>query len=191
MFLYEALENRYISWGFFFFFSAAECSYSATLFLQTAWHHAAVPAFMAVWGILEHRLHLLLGWGGESGCGLVTVRHGSRGRSCPTDGRSGPPLHLFFLLQLIRLQVHVRGGHGALHVWITAASREKQASLPSYRSAKTWMFFFFIEARKHPLNIHVSLLSESDMNLALMDRKCSGQLFGMNVEKRQPQWTSI
>lgn len=143
MFLYEALENRYISWGFFFFFSAAECSYSATLFLQTAWHHAAVPAFMAVWGILEHRLHLLLGWGGESGCGLVTVRHGSRGRSCPTDGRSGPPLHLFFLLQLIRLQVHVRGGHGALHVWITAASREKQASLPSYRSAKTWMFFFF------------------------------------------------
>lgn len=43
--------------------------------------------------------------------------------------------------------------------------------------------FFFIEARKHPLNIHVSLLSESDMNLALMDRKCLGQLFEMNGEK--------
>lgn len=43
--------------------------------------------------------------------------------------------------------------------------------------------FFFIEAGKHPLNIHVSLLSESDMNLALMDRKCLGQLFGMNGEK--------
>lgn len=86
--------------------------------------------------VLEHRLHLLLRRGGEGGCGLVTVRYSGRGRGGPPDGRSGAPLHLLFLLQLIRLQVHVRGGHGALHVWVTAANREKQASLPLHHSQK-------------------------------------------------------
>lgn len=67
------------------------------------------------------------------------------------------------------------------------AERNKPHYLHIAQQKHECFFFFFIEARKHPLNIHVSLLSESDMNLALMDRKCSGQLFGMNVEKRQPQ----
>ena len=105
------------------------CFYEIGLCLSclTCWgsrHHASVPAFMAVRCVLEHRLHLFLGGGGEGGCGLVTVRYSCRGRGCSSDGRSGAPLHLLFLLQLIRLQVHVRGGHGALHVWFTTANRE-------------------------------------------------------------------
>lgn len=139
---------------------------------------------MAVMCVLEHRLHLLLGWGGESGCGLVTVRYSSRGRGCPSDGRSGSPLHLLFLLQLIRLQVHVRGGHGALHVWVTAANREKQASLPSHHSQKTWVFSH-TEAGKHALNIHAILLSRFDMSLALIDRKPLGHMLAMNVRNRR------
>lgn len=148
---------------------------------------------MAVRCVLEHRLHLLLGWGGESGCGLVTVRYSGRGRCCPSDGRSGPPLHLLLLLQLIRLQVHVRGGHGALHVWVTAATKEKQASLPSYYSLKAWMFIYWSQ-KKLALRIHAIHLSRFDMHLALIDRKTLGANTCNECEKqeqRQEEWTSI
>lgn len=135
---------------------------------------------MAVMCVLQHRLHLLLGRGGESGCGLVTVRYSCRGRGCPSHGRSGPPLHLLFLLQLIRLQVHVRGRHGALHVWVTAANRKKQASLPSYHSQKHECFHILMP-EKHAVNIHAILLSRFDMSLALIDRIPLRRRLAMNV----------
>lgn len=106
----------------------------------TRGYAVGVPAFVVVLSILEHRLHLFLGRGGKRGGGLVTVGHCSWRRGRPTDGRSGPSFHLLFLLQLIGLQVHVRGGHGALHVRITAAGRHKQASLSSLP--------LFLEARE-------------------------------------------
>lgn len=125
------------------YISCTQADHSSFTTCYACRSHAGIPAFVAVGCVLEHRLHLLLGWGCESGCGLVTVRYSCGGRGCPSDGRSGPPLHLLFLLQLIRLQVHVRGGHGALHVWFTAASREKPASLSSYHSQKNMNVFTY------------------------------------------------
>lgn len=191
MFLYEALENRYISWGFFFFLFSSWvllfCYFiladSLTSCCCTCVHgclghpgaSAASPPGVRGWEWL---------WTGD-------CKTRQQGKKLPHGWEEWAPSP-----SLLPPPAHQAAGTCERGAWGTAcldhSCPQRETSLITFISlSKNMNVFFFIEARKHPLNIHVSLLSESDMNLALMDRKCSGQLFGMNVEKRQPQWTSI